>query len=125
MKTTLFNLLIIAFFINTNTAKAQQMNTTQQSEKIVREFLQVVRTGQAPERAAEFMADTVIANQMNAEKYEAIKRTPQNYTSHIKEFLSTYGAYQFEITELIANNDKVYVRWKQTGKHLTAIDDFK
>lgn len=120
-----FTLSVITFLINITQTRAQQMNTTQQSEKIVRGFLQVVRSGRAPERAAEFMADTVIANQMNAENLEAIKRTPQNYASHIKEFLNTYGTYQFEITELIASNDKVYVRWKQTGKHVEAIDGFK
>jgi len=124
MKTAFFNLLIIILLINMRSTQAQQMNTTQQSEKIVREFLQVIRTGNAPERAAEFMANTVIAHQMNAEKYEAINRTPQNYAEHIKEFLSTYGAYQFKITELIADNDKVYARWKQVGKHLSAIDGF-
>jgi len=124
MKAAFFKLSVIIFFITTNT-QAQQMNTTQQSEKTVREFLEIVRSGKAPERSAEFMEDTVIANQMNSERYEVIKRTPQNYADHVRDFLATYGAYQFEITELIAGNDKVYVRWKQTGKHLTEIDGFK
>jgi reactive intermediate/imine deaminase len=124
MKAAFFRLSVIIFFITTHT-QAQQMNTTQQSEKTVREFLEIVRSGKAPQRAAEFMAETVIANQMNAEKLEAVIRTPQNYAEHIKEFLSTYGSYQFDITELIANNDKVYVRWKQMGRHLTEIDGFK
>jgi predicted ester cyclase len=33
-----------------------------------------------------------------------------------------YGPFGFEITELIAQGDKVYARWKQTGKHLAEID---
>src|SRR5258708_31566155 len=115
----------ILLSINTIQAQAPQMNTTQQSEKIVKSFLQIVRSGNTPERAMEFMADTVIANQMNSEKPEIIKRTPQNYADHVKEFLTLYGPYTFEITELIANNDKVFARWKQTGKHLADIGQYK
>lgn len=101
------------------------MNTNQQPREIVKAFLQIVRSGKSPEKAAEFMADTVLANQMNAEKQETIKRTPQNYSEHVKEFMALYGPYEFEITELIANDNKVYARWKQTGKHLADIDQFK
>src|SRR5690242_9941653 len=88
-------------------AQSSKMNTTQQSEKIVRAFLLIVRSGDSPERAKEFMDDTVIAHQMNSENQEAVKRTPQNYTEHVREFLSQYGQYSFEITELIASNNKV------------------
>jgi len=101
------------------------MNITPESEKIVRAFLEIVRSGKEPERAKEFMADTIIAHQMNSEKPEAIKRTPQNYAEHIHEFLALYGRYSFEITELIAGNDKVYARWKQTGKHMADIGQHK
>lgn len=98
---------------------------TQQSEKIVRRFLETVRSGREPDRAGEFMADTVLAHQMNSENPEVIKRTPKNYSEHNREFLSLYGRYDFEITELIASNDKVYARWKQTGKHVADIDQYK
>lgn len=54
-----------------------------------------------------------------------VKRTPGNYTSHIQDFKRLFGSYEFEITELIASNDKVYVRWKQTGKHMAEIDGFE
>jgi len=124
MKAILMICLII-ISIQITQAQKHNMNTTQESEKVVRDFLQVVRSGKAPQRAAEFMADTVIAHQMNAEKQEAIKRTPQNYTEHVRDFLSQYGTYTFEITELIANNNKVYVRWEQTGKHIADIDQYK
>jgi len=126
MKTPFFIYLsIIMFSIHVARAQTSKMNNTQQSEKIIRSFLEVVRSGKAPERAAEFMAATVIAHQMNAEKQEAIKRTPQNYTEHIKEFLTLYGPYSFEITELIASDNKVYARWVQIGKHLADIDQYK
>ena len=127
MKTSFFTFLsvIIIFLINKTQAQTHQMNTNQQPREIVKAFLQIVRSGKSPERAAEFMADTVLANQMNAEKQETIKRTPQNYLEHVKEFMALYGPYEFEITELIANENKVYARWKQTGKHLADIDQFK
>ena len=119
-----FILAVLVFSMQASLAQGKKMNTLQ-SEKIVRSFLQDVRSGKAPQRAAEFMADTVIANQLTSEKPEAIKRTPQNYTEHIREFLTLYGPYTFEITELIANGDRVYARWKQTGKHLADIDPYK
>ncbi|MGZ3750709.1 MAG: Rid family detoxifying hydrolase [Mucilaginibacter sp.] len=126
MKTALFVcLLTVIFSVQATKAQTHQMDVKQRSEKTVKEFLEIVRAGKAPERAAEFMADTVIAHQMNAEKPEAIKRTPQNYADHIKEFHTLYGGYSFEITELIADSNKVYARWKQTGKHLSDIDQYK
>ena len=70
------------------------------------------------------MADTVIAHQMNAEEQVAVERTPENYSEHVKEFLTMYGNFSFEITELISEDDKVYVRWIQKGKHLTEIDGY-
>lgn len=110
--------------VSIGVATAQNMET-HQSEKIVRGFLQAVRSGNEPDSAAEFMADTVLAHQLNSENPEMIKRTPQNYAGHIREFLTLYGKYEFEITDLIANSDKVYVRWKQVGKHLADIDQYK
>jgi len=107
------------------TAQNIKTTRTKESEKIVRGFFQLVRSGREPDRAAEFMTDTVLAHQMNSENMEAIRRTPQNYADHVKEFLALYGRYDLEISELIANGDKVYVRWKQTGKHLQDIDGYK
>lgn len=62
------------------------------------------------------------AHQMNVERVYVVNRTPKNYSDHVKEFLKMYGNFTFEITELIAENDKVYARWHQTGKHLGEID---
>lgn len=107
------------------TASTKIINMTQQSEKTVRDFLEIVRSGKDPQRAAEFMSDSVKANQLNSEHPEVIIRTPQNYTEHVKDFLKMYGNYKFEVTELIANGDKVYARWKQTGNQLTDVDGFK
>jgi predicted ester cyclase len=94
-------------------------------EQLVQEFLLVVRSGVNPERTKDFMADKVLAHQVNAESPVTVIRTPQNYTDHVKEFLQLYGRFEFEITELIAQGNKVYARWKQTGKHLADIDGYK
>ncbi len=101
------------------------MASTIDSKLIVRAFLQEVRSGRNPKKAAEYMAETVLAHQMNAENPQTIHRTPQNYAEHIEEFLGLYGRFEFEITELIAENDKVYARWKQTGRHLMEFDGFQ
>lgn len=97
-------------------------NSSASNKYVIQQFLKEVRSGQDPDKAPLYMADTVSAHQMNAEDEAIVKRTPENYAEHVKEFLKMYGNFSFEVTELIAENDKVYVRWKQTGKHLAEID---
>ena len=97
---------------------------SQSAEEIVKSFLTNVRSGLRPNDARLYMADTVLAHQVNAENPVTVKRTPDNYTAHVKEFLRLFGNYSFEITELIASKDKVYVRWKQTGIHKEEIDGY-
>jgi len=100
----------------------KKQDLTLENKEMVRQFLEVVRSGKHPDQAVKFMTDTLLAHQMNAEEETAVKRTPQNYADHVREFLALYGDFSFEITELIASGDKVYARWKQTGKHLGTID---
>jgi reactive intermediate/imine deaminase len=125
MKNYTITLVLLSVLILNSNAQNTTMNTTTSSEKTVRNFLEIVRSGKSPERASEFMADTVEAHQLNAEHLETVTRTPENYTQHVKEFINSYGHYQFEITELIASNDKVYARWQQTGNQIGDVDDFK
>src|SRR5487761_2309316 len=94
------------------------------NKKIVNLFLDQVRSGKQPGNANLFMADSVLAHQMNSEEQTTITRTPKNYSDHVREFIEIYGNYKFEITELICDGDKVYARWTQTGKHLTEIDGY-
>lgn len=100
-----------------------QLNA-QSPEKIVRAFLTNVRSGLHPEQAKEYLADTLLAHQVISESPATVKRTPENYTNHIKDFLRLFGSYEFQITEFIVQKDKVYVRWKQTGKHMAEIDGY-
>ena len=97
-------------------------NSSVSNKEVIQQFLKDVRSGKNPDNASLYMADPVSAHQMNAENEETVKRTPENYAEHVKEFLKMYGNFSFDVTELIAENDKVYVRWKQIGKHLTEID---
>lgn len=100
---------------------------TQESEKnklLIRAFLETVRSGKSPDEAKKFMAEDVLAHQLNVENETTVKRTPENYADHIKEFLTMYGQFSFEITELLADDDKVYARWVQKGKHLLDIDGY-
>ncbi|SDT57217.1 reactive intermediate/imine deaminase [Mucilaginibacter mallensis] len=125
MKNYTIALLFLLVISVSSNAQNTTMNTTQLAENTVRNFLEIVRSGKSPERASEFMADSVKAHQLNAEHPETITRTPENYTQHVNEFLQGYGHYQFEVTELIASNDKVYARWKQTGNQTGDVDGFK
>jgi predicted ester cyclase len=38
--------------------------------------------------------------------------------------LDAYGTFQLEVQELLAQEDRVYVRWKQTGTHIGEVDGF-
>lgn len=118
--------LFVLFNFTFLVSMAQANTINQKSAKeIVQHFLEEVRSGKHPEKAAEYMADTVLAHQVNSENPVTVKRTPANYTAHVQEFLSMFGKYQLEVTEILSEGDKVYVRWIQNGKHLADIDEYK
>ncbi|PSR57159.1 polyketide cyclase [Adhaeribacter arboris] len=94
------------------------------SKEIVKAFLTEVRSGKAPDQAKKYLAETVLAHQLNSEKKTTVTRTPENYAAHVRELLTQYGNYTFEITKLLADGDKVYARWKQSGHHLTNLDGY-
>lgn len=95
------------------------------NKEIVKQFLEQVRSGKFPEKASLYMADSILAHQMNAENETTVIRTPQNYSEHIEDFVRMFGQFSFEITDLIAEEDKVYARWKQIGNHLAEIDGYQ
>jgi predicted ester cyclase len=90
-------------------------------EAVVRGFLQDVRSGRRPELADQYLAPTVLAHQVTSEAESIVERTPANYQAHVIEFLTLFGDYRFEVTELLAAGDRVYVRWRQEGRHLASI----
>ncbi len=96
----------------------------QNTEEVVREFLDEVRSGRNPDKAAELMAAKVLAHQITSENPEIVERSPQNYASHVREMKAVYGDFRLEVTELIVQNDRAYVRWIQTGNHIGEWDGF-
>ncbi|KRE59561.1 ester cyclase [Paenibacillus sp. Soil750] len=91
---------------------------------VVQRFFQLVRSGKQPDAAHDYMAEQVLAHQMTAENETTVHRTPTNYADHVREMLDAYGTFQLEVQELLAQDDRVYVRWKQTGTHIGEVDGF-
>jgi predicted ester cyclase len=121
-------LLFLGGFIATPTALAAVLGKApaiiKTPKEIVRSFLDEVRSGKFPERVSHYLSAEVIAHQMTAEKESSVTRTPYDYAEHTKEFKRIFGEFTFEVTELIAEDDRVYARWKQTGCHIGPIDGY-
>jgi predicted ester cyclase len=119
-------LLFLGGFIATPAALAAVLGEApthiKTPKEIVRRFLDEVRSGKSPELASTYLSAHVVAHQMTAEKETSVTRTPTDYVEHAKEFKRIYGDFDFEVTELIAEDDRVYARWKQTGCHIGPVD---
>ncbi|GAA1120551.1 ester cyclase [Kribbella jejuensis] len=92
------------------------------SKELVRTFLLEVRSGRHPEYAERFLAETVLAHQVQAEDPVTLKRSPREYAEHVEEMKALFGAFELEIEELLAEDDRVYARWTQRGQHQGTID---
>ncbi len=115
-------LLFLGGFIATPTDLAAVTGEPEPSsaspKDVVRYFLDEVRSGKSPERSSQYLASEVLAHQLNSENETTVSRSPEDYAAHVKDFQRIYGDYDFEVTELLADGDKVYARWKQTGCHI-------
>ncbi|MGX7245220.1 ester cyclase [Enterococcus quebecensis] len=87
-----------------------------ESKKVVESFFAEVRSGKKLQAAHDFLHESVVAHQVQSENEYTITRTPQDYIDHVKEMQELYGQFTLEIQELLAEDNKVYVRWKQTGQ---------
>jgi predicted ester cyclase len=103
-------------------AEAQAAAPEPEPKQLVREFLEQVRAGRHPERAGEFLAEHVVAHQLVSEAPIDVQRSPQDYAAHVAGFRQAYGNFRFEVTELIAEGDRVYARWRQVGCHVGEVD---
>jgi len=121
-------LLFLGGYVSVSMAQAEAALETQvplaEPKAIVHGFLQDIRAGAHPERADQYLAAKVIAHQLNAEAPAEVLRTPAEYAQHVDEFKRTYGDFEFEVTELIAEGDRVYARWRQTGCHVGRVGDY-
>ncbi|GFZ87727.1 hypothetical protein GCM10008018_37420 [Paenibacillus marchantiophytorum] len=93
--------------------------------EIVQLFFRDVRSGLLPDAANAYMSEQVLAHQITSENETTVHRTPANYADHVREMIAAYGAFKLEIQELIAQDERVYVRWKQTGTHAGEVDGFR
>lgn len=95
------------------------------SKALVERFFEEVRSGRNIHLASEFMAEKVLAHQIQSEHELTVERSPLEYAEHVQEMLDAYGSFTLEIQELLAQEDRVYVRWKQTGTHIGEVDGFE
>jgi len=94
-------------------------------EQIVRTFFEEVRSGKRPDYSNQLMEERVLAHQIVSEEEQTVLRTPEDYAEHVREMKEAYGNFSIEIQELVADGNKVYVRWKQIGTHVGEIDGYK
>lgn len=87
----------------------------------VRDFMEIVRSGRHPEAVDRFFAPVVQAHQMTSEGESIVARTPAEYAEHVRGFGQAFGPYTLEVEELIAQDDRVFVRWRQQGHHLGSL----
>lgn len=94
-------------------------------EQIVRTFFEEVRSGKRPDYSNQLMEERVLAHQIVSEEEQTVLRTPEDYAEHVREMKEAYGNFSIEIQELVADGNKVYVRWKQIGTHVGEIDGYE
>ncbi|ALS00845.1 lipase [Enterococcus silesiacus] len=86
------------------------------SKRLIEAFFQDVRSGRNLQAAYDFMHQRVIAHQVQSENEYTVIRSPQDYIEHVQEMLECYGEFELDIQEILAEKNKVFVRWKQTGQ---------
>lgn len=89
---------------------------------VVQGFLSEVRSGRNPDAITRYFAPHVQAHQITSEAETTVDRTPEDYANHVREFLQAYGRFSFRIEDMIAQDDRVFVRWRQDGHHLASVD---
>jgi len=87
-----------------------------EAKRIVSAFFENVRSGKNLQAAYEFMHEQVIAHQVQSENEYTITRSPKDYIEHVEEMQELYGQFELIIQEIVADENKVYVRWKQIGQ---------
>ncbi|OTN90218.1 hypothetical protein A5819_002717 [Enterococcus sp. 7E2_DIV0204] len=87
-----------------------------EAKTIVSAFFENVRSGKNLQAAYEFMHEQVIAHQVQSEDEYTITRSPKDYIEHVEEMQELYGQFELIIQEIVADENKVYVRWKQIGQ---------
>lgn len=98
-------------------ANTLNTSTTPSPKSIVENFVHDIRSGKRLDRVADYMAQKVLAHQVHAEGFTTVERSPDDYRQHILEFQHAFGPFKITIQELLADGDRVFVRWRQDGFH--------
>ncbi len=95
--------------------ESRRMTTPRQT---VTRFFERVRSGKAPEEASLFLAPRVAAHQVvSAFGPLTLVRTPDEYAAHVRDMIHQYGLFTLTIEDVLADGNKVFVRWRQEGHH--------
>lgn len=92
--------------------------------EVVQRFLSTVRVSGDGEAAERVLAPRVECHQVRAEDDVTVTRTPHEYAEHVRDMRRAFGPFSFEVEEVLADGDRVYVRWRQHGRHLGDVDGY-
>jgi predicted ester cyclase len=90
--------------------------------RVVARFLAEVRVTGDDDAARRVLADEVLAHQVNSEAPTTVARTPEEYAAHVRDMLAAFGRFRYVVEDLLADGDRVYVRWRQEGHELLTDD---
>jgi predicted ester cyclase len=93
-------------------------NGMSEAAKVVAAFLARVRVTGDPHAAEELMSPTVLCHQLVADTPDTVHRSPSEYAQHVNDMLRSFGRFRYTVLDFIADEDRVYVRWRQDGHHM-------
>ncbi len=91
-------------------------------KEIITGFVADIRSGKHLEKVTDYMAPKVVAHQVHAEGGHVVERTPEDYVAHIEEFIEAFAPFTVTIEEILADGDRVFVRWRQDGFHNVSLE---
>jgi predicted ester cyclase len=121
MRDSVLRAMAVLAFAVPATAKAQWQESAS-SLAVVQGFLNDVRSGRDPDAVERYFSPQVKAHQVTSEDETTVIRTPHDYAGHIREFLATFGRFSFRVEDILAQGDRVFVRWRQDGQHVGSVD---
>jgi predicted ester cyclase len=92
--------------------------------EVVQRFMSTVRRSGDDAAAERVLAPLVECHQVVAEDQITLTRTPQDYAEHVRDMRRAFGPFDFSVEEMLVDGDRVFVRWRQSGRHLGDIDGY-
>ncbi len=107
---------------SSSSSSTEPSKTVTYAAEIVMQFLRDVRSGRDPESASRYLAPRVLEYQLQTEGACSIERTPSDYVLHVRQLLRLFGNFTLQFEDLVAQDDRVFVRWIQRGWHCGSIN---